>query len=167
MKTEEFIESQKNKIVNNSRLTISGEINIMTDDIKEAILLKDELYGKVCIYADSLSKVLPFIEVETVKELHEITIKLFSKDKSFNDDKFLDNLQQQLEILLENIYKNNGLSVKVNIFGEIKTWEKVDKFRVVNDKKDVYSKIIETVLQNKLSRTIGNFTRKIAGKNKY
>lgn len=164
MNVKEVLESQRLRIINSRRITLSGEINIMTSNIQESIIVNDDLFLKLNSYANSIKALYPYLKIETVRELHEITIKFFVYNKIFSDEKFLDNFQESLRNLLRNINRLNGLNVKLNICGEISTLSKMDKFRFINSGDEVYYKIIDTIFKNEFSRTVGKFIEKTFSK---
>jgi hypothetical protein len=152
------IASPRKYIINsiyNIRLNLSGEINILTKDITKSILIDDDMYIKSSSYANKLRINHPYINIDVVRELHELTIKLFSYNKKINNEDILNNIQADLEQLIDSICDTDGFNVRLNINGNIKTWYKVDKFIFLNNNHQICHKIIETIPLNDVSKIIG------------
>jgi hypothetical protein len=156
MDAYENINKLINKTIRNARLNISGEINVLTTDITKAIMIDDTLYNLVSESVNKLSEVYPYMDISVSRELHELTIKLFAINTLFvNDDNFLEELQLNISNLIETITATNGLKVRVNFFGQVRTLAKIDKFMLVNNNNDIYCKITESSPQNILSIKTG------------
>lgn len=149
------------KLINNVRCNLSGEINILTKDIKKSILIDDDMYAKASICAIKLRQKYTYIKIDVVRELHEITIKLFSYNKQIISEDILNELQTDLEILIDAICETDGINVKLNISGNIKTWYKVDKFIFLNNNHDICHKIIESSPLNDVSIMIGKLANNL------
>ena len=136
-------------------MNVSFEINLLTKDITKSILIDDDMYSKSSIYANKLRLSHPYIKVEVVRELHELTIKLFSYNKQIINNDILNNLQTDLEHLIDSICEDDGINIRLNINGNIKTWYKVDKFIFLNNNHEICHKIVETIPMNGISILIG------------
>lgn len=161
MNVKEVLEKQRLRIINTRKITLSGEINILTTNIQEFIIMNDDLLSKINSYSNSFNELYPYLKIEVVRELHEITIKFFAYNKIFSEEKFVDGFQENLKNLLCNINRFSGLNVKLNVYGEISTLSKMDKFRVINNGGEVYYKITDTIFKNELSRTAGKLIEKM------
>ena len=155
MNIRKYLKTYLLRMIYNCRITVSGEINILTTDIKSSIIMNDDLFDKVTSYSNDLRILYPYVNIEVVKELHEITIKLFALNRLFTNDKYFENLQLNLSKLVKNVADTDGLNVKVNVNGNIRTWDKTEKFMLVNNKEVISYKITETIEMNKISKTIG------------
>lgn len=164
MNIKEYIKSSIHKFIFNSKITLSGEINILTTDIKNSIIMDDDLFAKIISYAQELRILYPFIKIDVVKELHEISIKLFTLNRLFLNINYLVGLEQNLGKLLTNILETDGIAVKINFNGQIKTWDRIDKFMLVNNKGIISYKITESIQQNELSKTVGKLVDNIMDK---
>lgn len=161
MNIKGFLEKQRLKIMNNRKITLSGEINILTSNIREVIITNDDLFMEINSYANILNTLYPYLKIESIRELHEITIKLFAYNENFSDENFFDGFQENLKNLLYSINKLSELNVKLNVYGEISTLSKIDKFRFINNRGEVYYKITDVILKNELSKTFEKLIEKI------
>ena len=145
----------------NNRLNLSGEINVLSIDIKKAIMIDEDIYGNLIKNAESLKSQFKFINISTEKELHELNIKLIAIDKLFLDDGFLEDLVKSINELVTDVSKTNGLKIRINFFGDIRTWYRTEKYIIVNNNTDVYFKIIEAKENNFIYSVIGKFVDKV------
>lgn len=135
-----------NKVIRNYRLDISGEINVLSTDITKAIMIDDDLYNKVSSSVSTLKKDYPYIEISVSRELHELAINFFSINELLVfEDNYFENLQSKISKLVTNIATTDALKFRINFFGSLKSWQKIEKFIMVNNDKDIYFKVTETV----------------------
>lgn len=164
IKVKEVCLRQLFKVAENSRITLSGEVNILTTDIANSILLDDELYLKTLTSAQNLRKLYPYIKIDVVKELHELTIKFFAFNRVFIEPHFMEILRVNLNELVVNIHETPGLNIKVNLNGQIKTWATIIKFMVIDNKNEIQYKITETLPSNGISKAMGRVVESTFGR---
>ena len=161
MKIYKVINENIASLLRNNRLNLSGEINVLSIDIKKAIMIDEDIYGNLIKNAESLKRKFKFINIFTEKELHELNIKLIAIDKLFLDDGFLEDLVKSINELVTDVSKTNGLKIRINFFGDIKTWYRTEKYIIVNNNTDVYFKIVESKENNFIYSIIGKFVDKV------
>jgi hypothetical protein len=161
MKIYKVINENISSLLRNNRLNLSGEINVLSIDIKKAIMIDEDIYGNLIKNAESLKRKFKFINISTEKELHELNIKLIAIDKLFLDDGFLEDLVKSINELVTDVSKTNGLKIRINFFGDIKTWYRTEKYIIVNNNTDVYFKIVESKENNFIYSIIGKFVDKV------
>ncbi len=161
MKIYKVINKNISSLLRNNRLNLSGEINVLSIDIKKAIMIDEDIYGNLIKNAESLKRKFKFINISTEKELHELNIKLIAIDKLFLDDGFLEDLVKSINELVTDVSKTNGLKIRINFFGDIKTWYRTEKYIIVNNNTDVYFKIVESKENNFIYSIIGKFVDKV------
>jgi len=161
MKIYKVINENIASLLRNNRLNLSGEINVLSIDIKKAIMIDEDIYGNLIKNAESLKRQFKFINIFTEKELHELNIKLIAIDKLFLDDGFLEDLVKSINELVTDVSKTNGLKIRINFFGDIKTWYRTEKYIIVNNNTDVYIKIVESKENNFIYSIIGKFVDKV------
>jgi hypothetical protein len=161
MKIYKVINKNISSLLRNNRLNLSGEINVLSIDIKKAIMIDEDIYGNLIKNAESLKRKFKFINISTEKELHELNIKLIAIDKLFLDDGFLEDLVKSINELVTDVSKTNGLKIRINFFGDIKTWYRTEKYIIVNNNMDVYFKIIEVREHYFIFPVIGKFVDKV------
>jgi hypothetical protein len=164
MSIRELINNKSIELLQNSKITISGELNILTNDILQSIIMDDDLYDRATSYAQELRNKYPYMKIEVIKELHEITVKIFALNKLFNYQNFLDDLKGNLSKLVTSLLETDGINVKLNVNGNIRNWDKIEKFMLVNNKDVISYKITETIQLNEISKNVGKFVDKICCK---
>lgn len=147
-----------------NKINIAGEITIQGEDILSGISGDEVLFGKIQFCTQNFTKSYPWLKVESVRNLHEITIKLFAYNKPFSDNAFLDKFSQDVEHLLKELSELESLSLKLNIYGDLNTLRKVEKFRCVNTGSNVYYKVTESVPKSTVSVAISDVVERVLGK---
>ena len=156
MNIYKIINEKINTFFINAELNLSGEINILESDHTKAIISDHDLYKKVVAGVDQLHNDYPYIEILASRELHEITIKFFVNSKIFPYKKnFFENFQFNVSELIDSFAKGTELKIRINFFGQVNTWENIEKFIIVNNNHDIYFKITECNKKNYLSNSIG------------
>jgi hypothetical protein len=135
-----------NKVIRNYRLDISGEVNVLSTDMTKAIMIDDDLYNKVSSAVSTMKKDYPYIEISISRELHELAINFFSiNELLIFEDNYFENFQSNISKMVNNIVTTDALKVRINFFGTLKSWPKLEKFIMVNNDKDIYFKITEAI----------------------
>lgn len=135
--------------IKNARLDLSGEINILSTDFSKAISIDDKLFDSVTSSAKVMKSSYPYLEVLPSRDLHELTIKFLSVNRLFSyEDSYFDSLQLDISKLIANIVDQDDLKIRVNFFGDVRGWAKIEKFIIVNNDKDLYFKITEVSPRN-------------------
>jgi hypothetical protein len=155
-----------NKIVTtlvlNAEISISGEINVLAADHSRAIILDESLYENILIGVDLLSSRYNFIKITAGRELHEICIKFFANKKSIiPNEEFFQEFQVNISKFVEGFTDNAQLKVRVNLFGDVSSWESVDSFILVNNERDIYFKITKIEKMNSISNWMGSFVKNV------
>lgn len=131
------------KYIKNCRVTLSGEINILTRDLKESILLDEELYNDVLAAGKDAEFKIKYIRFETVKELHQISIKMFSFKALCDEENLFENLKFQLENLLNKVTRDE-LVIRVNLSGLKYNWCLSEKFMIIYSNNEILYRVSET-----------------------
>jgi hypothetical protein len=125
----------KNQITRVKRLTISGEINIGTSTGFEGNI--GEIEQGLAAIIEAIKKDNSFLKVQCKRELYELTVKIFAYRKLFIDRSFLESMRHHLQSLTDYICHFDGLKLRLNVYGEIYSLTKNDKFRYLNKQDEV------------------------------
>lgn len=135
----------------NVRLSLSGEINILASDINRAVMTDEGLFSNVASNLQPLRVSFPELDISLSKDLHELTVKFFAGNSLVTrDDVFLERFQASLIEFLRIIIQDDQFKVRVNFFGTSKSWQQISRFLIVNNGKDVYAKVTESVYRGTL-----------------
>jgi hypothetical protein len=140
--------------MDNCRVTLSGEANILTKDFKASILQDEELYYCITEMTNEAQSKLSYIDFEVARELHQITVKMFTFNALCMEDNLLEGLRYHLQTMLDSI-SCDRISIRANLSGSIKTWSKTEKFMLLYVKGEVIYKITESVPANYISCKLG------------
>jgi hypothetical protein len=127
-----FLKKQLNKI---KKLTISGEICIgtnsrFTGNINE---IENSLKGIV----ETIKKDNPYLKVESKRELYELNFRIFAYHKLMIDHSLLENLHCRFQSLLDYGNRFDGLTIRLNVYGELHSFFNSEKFRYINQQTEV------------------------------
>lgn len=127
----------------NATITLSGEILITVATGWDISLLQtfDRSEYRSLLYR--LRGRYPFLRLEENDAVTELSIKLFALDKPFKSDNFLEDFNDLLTELARVILKEEGLLVRLNVFGKFREGKAVKAFRYLNNGDDVRYRITE------------------------
>jgi|GEM_PF-5124230 len=128
-------------IVSRNFLTLSGEIIIGSVDVTMMVSSDSSIFTKISADASLFQQQYPYIRVRVEEGLHEITIKLFACKKRFLQEHFYDQLRDELVGLISNILNDKRLMARLNVYGTIDSFKKIDNFRYLNKATEVSYKI--------------------------
>jgi hypothetical protein len=120
----------KNQITSIKRLTISGEINIGTNTGFKGNI--GEIEQGVATIIEAIKKDNPFLKIQCKRELYELTVKIFTFHKLFIDRAFLESMRHHLQSFMDYICHFDGLKLRLNVYGEMCSLTKNEKFRYLN-----------------------------------
>jgi hypothetical protein len=130
-----FLLFLKNLPTDTKRLTLSGEISIGTNG---------RFGGNIAEIEDSLTTIVaaikqdnPFLKVQSKRDLYELNIRLFAYRKLIIDRSFLEKLRCQFQSLLDYGNRFEGLTLRLNVYGELLSLSKNEKFRFINKQAEV------------------------------
>jgi hypothetical protein len=125
----------KNLSTDIKRLTLSGEISIGTNGRFGGNIA--EIEDSLMAIVEAIKKDNPFLKVQSKRELYELNIRLFSYRKLIIDRSFLEKLRGQFQSLLDYGNRFEGLTLRLNVYGEFHSLAKSEKFRFINKQAEV------------------------------
>jgi hypothetical protein len=125
------------------QLTVSGEIIIEKIGM-EAIGQADLKETQIFELLSGLTKCYPCLKLKVIDGLCDVTVKIFSYNKTLYDNCFYENLQNFLERFIEAVIGVQGCKIRLNIYGEMASLDMVEKFRYLNKGERVSHKIEES-----------------------
>jgi hypothetical protein len=117
------------------QLTISGEVSIGTNSHFTGNIT--EIQNFLNTIVDTLRKDNPQLKIQSKRELYEFSIKIFAYRKLMMDHSFLENLRRRFQSLLDYGADFDGLTIRLNIYGELNSLIQSEKFRYVNKQSEV------------------------------
>ncbi len=135
---------------NYSYITLSGELSISHISYDSLISNDALLLQNIKDAAKSLSNIYPKFKVDVTQGVSEISIKVFAYKMSNVRNKFLDELQADLENLTANILSLGDIKVRLNVFGSMNSLKGKYSFRYLNNVQEVKYKITDVVINNDL-----------------
>lgn len=124
-----------NKLTKVKRLTISGDISIGTNTRFTGNI--DEIGRFLTAITETIQKDNPFLKVQLKKDLYELNLKIFAFRKIIIDRWFLENLRRQFQALTDYSAGFDGLTLRLNVYGELHSVTKREKFRYINNQSEV------------------------------
>lgn len=143
------------KYMTNTRLTMSGELSVLTVDIRRSILNFDDLYIGICDAISEIKSHYKEIEVLVRKDTHQITVKFYSYKSIIHPDDYLDNLCASLSPLISKITNWDDIKCVLNIKGSITSWQAVCEFIIANNGINVDFRVISEERTSYLSNKTG------------
>jgi hypothetical protein len=125
----------KDLLIKVKQLTISGEINIGTNSRFTGNI--DEVGRYLAAITETIKKDNYFLNVQLKKDLYELNIKIFAYHKIIIDRSFLEDLRRQFQSLLDYGANFEGLTFRLNVYGELGSLAGKEKFRYVNKQAEV------------------------------
>lgn len=143
------------KYLTNSKITMSGELSVLTVDIRRSILNFNDLYVDICNAVNEIELHHKELEVSVRKDTHQITVKFYSYKSIIYPDNYLDNLCASLRPLISKIICTEDVKCVLNIKGTITSWQLVSEFILANIGSVVNFRVISEERTGYLSNKIG------------
>ena len=132
-----FLKHGLSMVIANSRLILSGEL-IITDQHMNPLDAQDITALGIDETISKIQKHCRGLQVRQVNGLCDFSIRLFAKDCPVEAAGFYDWLQAALTDCARRIYAKDGLSLRLNVIGKLKSLGKIEEFRFLN-KEDLVS----------------------------
>jgi hypothetical protein len=133
----------KQKLMDFSYLTMSGEINVSCKSYNAIIINDSGLISRMKSYVKALNDRYPKLKIQLQTGISEISIKVFAYRKMLMNNCFLEEMRINLAGLLISIYENNDLQAKLNIRGFIDSYRGRKSFIFMNNEQEVKYEVIQ------------------------